>query len=39
MGFLYYIWITAVKVILWTNKIKNGIPFTKNMSTVINTYL
>ena len=32
-------WLNAVKVILRLNEIKNGIPFTKNISAVINTSL
>ena len=37
MAFMSYRFLTALKVIFWINKIKNGIPFTNNMSAVINT--
>ena len=39
MAFLYYIWPTAVKLILRLNEIKNGIKFMKNMFAVINNSL
>ena len=39
IDFLSSIFITKVKIIFWLNTIKNGIPFTKNMSSVINTSL
>ena len=37
-GFISSIWITVVKVILQLREIKNGIPFMKNISAIINTY-
>ena len=39
MDFLSSRWLTVVEVIFRLNKIKNGIPFTNNMSDVINTSL
>ena len=39
VDFISYIWINGAKIILRLNEIKNGIPFTKNISAVINTSL